>query len=149
MSVISLIKHHPLNNNSFTPQPGSHLAHTRSSNMQTNLRSHPQSFAHTHTKKYKAGSQETCNTSTTSLPSEPHYKALVPLFELSSSFSDNSCTDNIKTQQGRRQGSCRLADGNRETSCKANTAAHHTDWPASSCCISMDTNGLLGHGRSH
>lgn len=59
LSELSLIKYHPLKNNSFTPQPGSHLAHART---RTHTYTHGEQMCihtHMHTCKYTAESKET------------------------------------------------------------------------------------------
>lgn len=63
LSILSQIKYHPLKNNSFTPQPGSYLAH-RHTYAHTDTGTHTSKQMHTHTfvliqnDKYTAESKE-------------------------------------------------------------------------------------------
>lgn len=52
LSILSQIKYHPLKNNSFTPQPGSYLAH-RHTHTQTQAHTHPNKCTPTPLYSYK------------------------------------------------------------------------------------------------
>lgn len=52
LSILSQIKYHPLENNSFTPQPGSYLAH-RHTHTQTQAHTHPNKCTPTPLYSYK------------------------------------------------------------------------------------------------
>lgn len=52
LSILSQIKYHPLKNNSFTPQPGSYLAH-RHTHAQTQAHAHPNKCTPTPLYSYK------------------------------------------------------------------------------------------------
>lgn len=52
LSILSQIKYHPLKNNSFTPQPGSYLAH-RHTHAQTQAHTHPNKCTPTPLYSYK------------------------------------------------------------------------------------------------
>ena len=67
LSELSLIKYHPLKNNSFTPQPGSHLAHAH-----TRTHTYTHTRTHTHTVN-KCVSTPTCTLANTQQRVKRHH----------------------------------------------------------------------------
>lgn len=115
LSVLSLIKYHPLKNNSFTPQPGSHLAYTPTRIHTTSKQMCTHTHMLKHTDKYTAESKETSQHINRTSPPSLWDSLLISgslLLHCHPASNDNNCIDNIKAHGERR----RLVDGDRAAS---------------------------------
>ena len=155
MSILSLTKYHPLKNNSFTPQPDNHLAHTPYTHIHSQ---HPNKCAPTPTYSYtltntqqRVKRHHRVSTDLSSFPLGVPTNLSVSPFALSPWLSMTIIAPIILKLTYREERMA--ADWWMETEKPAawqipQFFIHHTAWPSLLCCISMETNRLLGPGYS-